>query len=196
MPIVVRLQSRETERVAAKTLAICDLSSLAKLGVKGLEAEDWLSDREVDVPDAVYGSCRLVGDGNIVRVACDEFLLESGVNNDTVQTLAGQLNSASGNVYSVPRQEATFLLIGSRSVDVLAQMCGINFHESPLRKLILTRVAGVNCGIFPDLVQDARAFRLWVDYTYAVYLWESLVRICEDLDGIVAGASCIFPELL
>ena len=78
---------------------------------------------------------------------------------------------------------------------MLAQSCSINFNEASLNQLLLTRVAGVNCGVLPETIGNRQFFRLWVDYTYAIYLWTTLVQIFEDLDGSVVGAGCIFPEL-
>ncbi|MCH7729641.1 MAG: aminomethyl transferase family protein [Planctomycetes bacterium] len=195
-PIAFRLQEQETERAAMKTLGLCDLSALAKLGVKGPDAHGWLQDQQVDVPDGIYESRRLADGGVIVRLAPDEFLLEGGITNESLPALRGQMDSPHGQVVHIVREEATFLLIGARSLEVLAQTCGINFHEAGPRCLILTRVAGVSCGVFPDPIKEISAYRLWVDPSYAVYLWETLVEICESLGGHPIGAGCIFPELL
>ena len=42
---------------------------------------------------------------------------------------------------------------------------------------------------------ETTAYRLWVDYTYAEYLWETLADICRELNGGVVGAGYIFPDL-
>ncbi len=88
------------------------------------------------------------------------------------------------------------MLAGSRSTEVFAQTCGINFGEMPQRHVIFTRVAGVSCTVFPDSIRDIEAYRIWVDFSYAEYLWETLVEISESLGGSVIGAGCVFPELL
>ncbi len=88
------------------------------------------------------------------------------------------------------------MLTGTRAIDALAQTCGINFRDATLRRLILTRVAGVSCGVFPDAIDETPTFRFWIDPSYAVYLWETLLEICESLDGFPIGAACIFPQVL
>ena len=60
----------------------------------------------------------------------------------------------------------------------------------------MTRVAGVSCCVFPDTIGGIPAYRIWVDTSYALYLWETLVEICESVGGGVIGAGCVFPELL
>ena len=180
---------------ALQSLALCDLSALPKIGIKGADAENFVADQGIDVPRAIYESRQLADGGLIVRLAMDEFILESGIAGGTVSEVSANLDAADGKVFRVERQEATFLLIGCRAIDVLAQSCGINFHETTARRLVLTRVAGVNAGVFPETIASQPAFRIWVDYTYALYLWEALVQICEDLDGKLVDAGCIFPEL-
>jgi len=195
MPVALRLQPAEVEQQAMRVLALCDLSCLSKLGVKGRDSQSWLESQQVEVPQRVYESCHLADGGFVVRLATDEFLLESGIANESVPALTAQLDSASGSVYSVARQEATFLLIGLSAVDVLAQTCGIDFHQAVRQRLVMTRVAGASCGVLPDPVADIWACRLWIDCSYASYLWEALVEISDSLGGSVVGAGCIFPEL-
>ena len=193
---IVRIHSENFERRAMQSLAICDLSGLRTLGVKGPDAESWLASSGIDVPAAIFRSRPLPEGGMIVRFAKDEFFLEDSVGNSAVTAIAARLASATGQVYRVEHQEATFLLVGSRSLEVLAQTCGINFRDAAVRHVIFTRVAGVSCSILPETVGEVPAYRFRVDPGYAEYLWERLVEICESLDGSVIGAGCVFPELL
>jgi sarcosine oxidase subunit gamma len=198
MPIAVRFDADEAEPAPMQTLGLCDLSGLTKLGVKGRHAGNWLSGQGVDVPATIYESLPLDDGGLIVRLGTDEFVLESGLADDDnrVATLATRLDPIEDHVYRIERQDATFLLVGLRALDVLAQTCGVNLREAARRHLVLTRVAGVSCAIFPDLVGENHCYRLWVDYSYAGYLWETLEQICDDLGGRVIGAGCLFPTLL
>jgi sarcosine oxidase subunit gamma len=193
--IPVRFQAEENERMAMQIAGLCDLSELTKLGVKGIDAAGWLSNRNIDVPATIYESRRLADGGIIVRLAADEFLLESGITNKTVPELEALLYTNSGQLCRIERQEATFLLVGARAIDVLAQTCGINFRDQVSGRLVLSRVAGVSCGIFLDSVGELTAFRFWIDASYAAYMWETLLQICEDLGGSLIGAGCLFPEL-
>src|SRR5207249_9754250 len=99
-------------------------------------------------------------------------------------------------VYRIEREEATFLLTGTRALEVLAQVCSIDFLTAARRRLVLTRAAGISCGILPEALGEVPVFRLWMDGGYAVFLWETLVEIAEELGGKVIGAACCFPELL
>ena len=194
---VVRFASDDAERTAMASLGICDLSGLRKLGLKGRDAEDLLLNAKLDVPTKVFESHPLVDGGLIIRIGSDEFFLESGIRNESVAAIAHQLEVQAGQVFRVDHQEATFLLIGSRALAVLSQTCGINFGgEARPRQAVFTRVAGVSCCVFPDLIRGVSAYRIWVDPTYALYLWETLVEICASLDGRTIGTGWIYPESL
>lgn len=192
----VRIRDDDTETTAMRSLGLCDLSGLPKVGIKGPGAKKWLESIGIEVPKAVFDSQTLGADSLIVRTGVNEFFLEDGIGNPVIASLADRVNSDSGQLFRVEHQEATFLLTGSRSIEVLAQTCGINFREASQRKAVFTRVAGVSCAVFPDVLRETPAYRIWVDPSFAVYLWETLVEICESLDGSVIGAGCVFPELI
>ena len=194
-PLAICFQDTQSEKEALRSLALCDLSALTKLGVKGRDAQGWLSAQGICVPATIYSSDALADDGTIVRLGKEEFLLESGIANEVVPAVARQLHSAAGQVFAAERQDATFLLVGPRAIEVWAQTCGCDFRKAPVGQALLTRVAGVSCAILPERIADIVAYRVWVDPSYAVYLWETFVEICERLDGTIVGAGCIYPSL-
>jgi sarcosine oxidase subunit gamma len=195
-PIALRLGTAEEEAATLPDLGLCDLSALPKLGVKGPGAEEWLRGHTIDLPLATYDTQSLPDGGLIVRLGLEDFLLEGGATGDRLARLADGLAAAPGGVYRVERQDATFLLTGARAVRVLAQLCSIDFRAAPPGRLLLTRAGGVNCGILPETASGVPAFRIWVDPSYAVALWESLAEIGEELGGHLVGAACFYPELL
>jgi sarcosine oxidase, subunit gamma len=192
----VRFRSPDDERQALETLGLCDVSGLQKLGVKGPTAAAWLNRIGLDVPGDIFATRPLPGGGLIARFGSREFFLEDGIANASLPALAESINAHEGGLYRVEHQEATFVLTGSRASELLSQTCAVNFHEAPVGKVIFTRVAGASCGILPQRLGDLRAYRLWIDPSYAVYLWETLAEICASLGGHVIGAGCIYSELL
>jgi sarcosine oxidase, subunit gamma len=194
--LAIRVQDDEAERAALEFLGLCDLSGSRKLGLKGSDSESWLVGEGIDVPQAVFDSSSLDSGGIIIRFGSDEFFLEEGITGSTVSSLDARMDSHEGRLFRVVHQEATLLLTGSRSSEVLAQTCGINFAEAAQRQVLFSRVAGVSCGVLPTAVGDIPACRIWVDPSYAVYLWETLAEICESLGGHVIGAGCVYPEQL
>ena len=182
------------ERQRMGTLALCDVSPLPKLGVRGPNAEPWLREHSVPIPQDLYDCCELDDHGLCIRVGADEFFFESGPAAESVGRLAAALGSSVPGVWRVERQDATFLLTGSRALEVLAQTCGINFRQAPDRRLIMSRLAGVSCAILPQPVDQVPIFRLWVDPSYAVALWETLNGIVDEFDGGIVGAACFYGD--
>ena len=60
-------------------------------------------------------------------------------------------------------------------------------------RLIMTRVAGVSCAVLPIEAAGIPQFRLWLDCSYGVYLWEALYEIVRDHGGEVVGHWQCFP---
>jgi sarcosine oxidase subunit gamma len=189
-PIALRFDPEDRE--VARELALCDLSALPKLGLKGPGAELWLRRNEVQVPPAIYDTARLSDGGLIARLGGADFFLEGGPSNEVLPRLA----TIPEGVYRAERQDATFLLTGTRALGVLPRLSSIDFATAAPARLILTRAGGVNCAVLPDRdPRDFPVYRLWVDFTYAVSFWESVVEILQELGGRVVGAACVYPDL-
>ena len=193
--VALRLGSIEQEQRALKTLALCDLSGLyVKLGVKGPAAAGWLDEQTAEVPQQVYETSLDQERCLAVRLGEDEFLYEGIQACATLNALEANLPTAPTGVYRVVREDATFLLVGGGAVDVLAETCGVELRNSPVGKVVLTRMAMVSAGVLPERRGDIPAFRLWVDCSYAVYLWEVLSEIVAEYDGRVIGVAALYPE--
>ncbi|MDP7018579.1 MAG: hypothetical protein QGG36_22465 [Pirellulaceae bacterium] len=175
-------------------VSICDVSGLRKLGVKGGDAEDWLSNNGIYIPAETLGVAKLSAGGFVARIGEGEFFLEDGVDSATLPHLASQIDDFDGEMYGVEHQEATIVLSGPHSHEVMRQTCGVDFNSIAPDQIVFTRVAGVSCSVLPD--RDAEpVYRVWVDPSYAVYLWETLVEIVEDLGGAVVGADRLYSQL-
>ena len=177
-------------------VALCDLSGLEKLGVKGSGAAEWLSNADTKVPADIYESTPLTGGGLIVRLGTDEFLLEDEIGATIVGQLSDRLGSGTQQVFRVEHQEATFLVAGARALDVMSQTCGLDLRDPVAGRVVLTRIAGVSAILLPQSIREETGFRLWVDPSYAHYLWHQLATIAESLGGRVVGAGRFFPERL
>lgn len=183
-----RYKPDDVERAAMRVLGLCDLSPLPKLGMRGPGAADWLREQGCAAPESIHDTGRLPDGGWIVRMGADELFLESGSACQTVPQLDASLGRGTGEVVRVERQEATFLVTGTRALDLFAQTCAIDFRAAAALRAVLTRVAGISCIVLPELVDDVPRYRIWLDSTYAASLWESLDEICLELGGQRIGA--------
>ena len=173
------------------TLAITDVSSLARYGVKGAQAANWLAKHGVAIPNQP-NSWVLSGQTLVMRLGSSEFLLED-------QLLENQLleNQTGGetcnklladtlrvpNVYKVPRADAAYLLAGSAVLNLLSELCALDLRESALSEndVVMTQVAGISATILRQTLNNETVYRLWCDGTYKVYMQQVLDEIAVEL---------------
>lgn len=167
------------------SIQLQDIGASRKLGLKGSGAEPCLREQGIVPPSEILGAAQFSNGGWIVRLGAAEFFLERGDFGHAWDRLESKLSSHPPGVYRIPRSEATLLLTGADSKLLLAQTCGIDFRKAELHKVVYSRVAGVSCGILPECADELR-FRVWVDYTYFPYLWETLAEITSELGGVVS----------
>ena len=191
-PLPRQFAAAEEEQSAAGELALCDLSGLPLLEVKGPGAAEWLTTRNLPVPAAIYEGKSTGEGGWITRTGSEEFLLRSAASSSQ-PGLSG--SDPAGTVLITDRQDATFVVAGHRIGELMAQTCGLDYASLPAHQTHLSRVAGVSCGMIKDQLNGIPVCWLWLDPSYALYLWEQLVQITTDLDGKTVGVSCFYPDV-
>ena len=190
MQVALRFGSLDEEKQRLSDLALCDLSALPKLGLKGTGCEEWLRNKKVVIPRQLYEHEEIEGDGLVIRTDRNEFFLEEGMNGEAVGQLSSSLGLGSGGCYRVERQDTGLLLAGQRASDVLRQTCSYPFSGDE-KQLVMTRVALVSCAILPTRIFGVPAFRIWFIPSYGIYLWQNLLQIARELGGGAIGIECL-----
>jgi sarcosine oxidase, subunit gamma len=190
MRVPKRIGDAAAETAAVTDLALCDVSALRKFGVKGRGAPAWLEGRGVRLPTAIYDYESLGDGGTIMRVTADEFFLEEGLSGDRVSTLKSALGGGQDGAYAVERQDAGFLLSGSRALEVIAQTCAIDFDTEP-DHVVMSRVAGVSCTVLARRIDAGWIIWLWCSPSFAHYLGGQLLEITRDRNGLPVGLDSI-----
>ena len=198
MPVALHLGDPDAEPLAARRLALCDISALPRVTLKGPAALTLLGEQGISAPDAVMGTAPLGDRGVVARTGAAEFFIEDGPRGDHVArmcALTGVFGHDRADVRSVTRADASFFLSGANAGEVLEQTCGYNFRQRDPATLVFTRVAGVSCSILPRTLNAIDIFQLWSDGTYGQYLWRTLLDIVSESAGRAVGALCYFPDL-
>ena len=179
---------------SAKPIRISDASCLQRAGVKGAQAEAWLISHGIAVPPGINTWLRTPEGTLVARLARSEFFLEDGAKAAKINRL--HFAPASG-VTPVLRQDAALVLHGARANDLLVQVCNINFRawKSEDHTVVMTSMAGVSVLVLWEPYQGLARYRLWCDYTFAPYLWETLVEIAGELGGGAVGLRSLMPEI-
>lgn len=188
MAVALDFGSSVVERLMAERLALCDVSAFERISVKGANAEAFLQEQNVPTPEEIYAIASLPDEGFIARTGAAEFFLEDGAQGHRVECVRNALGKGKEGVYPVLREDASFLISGTEAMKVMAQTCGCDFRQADSR-MVFSRVAMVSCAILPRTLNGIPVFQLWLDSTYGVYLWETLLAIVRDLGGHVVGLS-------
>ena len=174
------------QSAAVAQLALCDLSGLPRIGVKGLHAANWLSEEGFIIP-ADNNSARRQDDGALlVRLAPNEFLVlgEEARPYPCIEKLAkgDKFPSKSSGLekpFLVPRQysQIWFRLIGGQGIDTLAKLCAIDFRASSANdfQIAQTSLARLNAIVIRDDLDGIPGFHILADTASAEYLWDCLI---------------------
>ncbi len=171
---------------APEQLALCDLSGLPRVGVKGANAIDWLTEQGFSVPANSNSALRQSDGVLLARLAPNEFLLlgEESSSYPSIEKLVQQDEFPSkitvqGKPFLVPRQHSQiwFRITGCKSVDMLAKLCAIDFRDSNFKMLQVaqTSVARLNAIILREDLGGSHGFHILADRGSAEYLWDCIV---------------------
>ena len=168
-----------------------------RAGLKGPRAAEWLREQDIALPPAPNSWTEVgsAGDGALLvaRLGASEFFLEGGAvdGGETVLRIAAALETAAAGIYPVLREDAAFVLAGDGSLDVLAQVCNVNFGalDCAARPVIMTLMIGVAVLIVPQPAAAGGQHRIWCDPTFGAYLEESVGTVVMDCGGSHGGVS-------
>jgi sarcosine oxidase gamma subunit len=159
-----------------------------RFGLKGPQAARWLGSYGIDLPQSpnTWTSGVLL----VARLGSSEYFLEDRSGGTTLRGMIADAGAHPG-VYPVLREDAAFLLSGDGSLDVLAQVCNVNFAEFDLERhpAIMTSMSGVSVLVVPYDAADERRYRVWCDPTFGSYLEETLGKIVIECGGNYTGVS-------
>ena len=155
-------------------------TEMVKFGVKGRGLVEWAERHEIELPVQLYDTLPVGEGGVLVRVGEGELILECAADDPLLSRFNAALETAGADVYRIEQQAVTLVLKGDRALGILAQACGVNFAAEPVNRMVYTRVAGASCGVLPQDEGGQRVYRLWIDYSLAPHLWETLAEIAGN----------------
>lgn len=194
MLVALRCAEQEAESTSKGKMALSDVSCLPRMGLKGAGVVTWLKSQGLSVPEPIYAVAPLEDEGMLARVDSQEVFLEDGPQGRVISQLQDQLSAGPSMVYQVPHHEASFLICGTGANKVLNETCGYDFQESKIC-LVMTQLAGVSCRLLRVHIAGIIGYRIWVDPSYSVYLWETLLEIIREHGGDVVGLNCFYLSL-
>ena len=180
---------------------LCEVSHRPRLGIKGRGAAAWLTSVGVEIPGAPNRWQRDADAALIARLGAEDFLIcDAGEQPSGLPArIEARWQAAVGTRgYLVPRQDglAHFLLGGPRASEVMARLCAVDLRTNSFAAdaIAQTQVALTSALILHAEIGGMTAYRVFVDTSLALYLWDQLVAVTETLGGQVIGTAALPPN--
>jgi sarcosine oxidase subunit gamma len=188
MDTAVEFASAAIENARKKLLGVADVSCLARYGVKGPNATQWLVDRGVAIPTNPNAWTLCEQKTLVLRLGSSEFLIEDQLGGSVCSRLASD-TARVPSVYKVPRADAAFIISGNETLNLFSELCSLDLREKSLasKDVIMTQVAGISATVMRQVLSGETVYRVWCDGTYGPYMWEVLTEIATELGGGAVG---------
>src|SRR3990172_2801154 len=186
----------ETEQ--ARQLALCDLSPLARSGLKGPGAADWLATPGGVVPPAVNHATRQADGALVARIGMNDFMVLSDLDGQSM--LPARLVEAwtkepvppdTPRGFPVPRQDGFcwFAVTGKNADAMLAKLCGVDLrpHKFQVGEIAQTSVARLSAVVIRHDLNATLAYYLFADSASAEYWWDCLIDAMNEFVGKPVG---------
>lgn len=189
------------EHSQAQTLAICDLSTLPRIGFKGAGAPSWVEAQKLNLP-AMANTTVLQGSGSLVAKLSDqEILVLSDIfaQSKDVFHLSEQAKIYHKNydkqVYSLPRDDSHCWLAvsGTLASEMFSKICGVDLrtHKFSHSHIAQTSVAKTNAVVIRNDLGRTPAFYVLSDISGVEFLWDCLLDAMQEYGGYAVGVSAL-----
>lgn len=157
-----------------------------RFGVKGPRAAELLKSLKVAVPERpnswtpLRDSDREDSWNVVARLGSTEFFVEEGGEAPGIAELEQLTRDGAAGAYPVMREDLAIVLGGPRVLDVLAQVCNVNFAAVQPREVIMTLMIGVAVLVVPQKTDDGLVYRIWCDPSFGSYLKSELEKMVNQ----------------
>jgi sarcosine oxidase gamma subunit len=191
VPIELEADARRSEL----PVMITDASCLPRVGVKGPNAEAWLTSQGLQLPASNHW--RHHDQLRIARLGRNEFLLEAASHRSQVAQLQAALAPAAG-LYPVLRQDAVIWLAGPAAASVLRQLATFDFTRLPAEddSVLLTQLGGISAALLWQPAPADRCYSIYCDASYGSYLWTTLLALVAAEGGAAVSFDALAPAAL
>jgi sarcosine oxidase subunit gamma len=181
----------------ALALGICDLSTLPRVGFKGVGAPTWLAAQNIRLP-IDPNTAVLQKSGALIAklseyemlILSDLFALSKEFQNLSSKA-ATELQDYSQNTYILPRSDSHcwFAVTGIKASEMFSKICGVDLraHKFPQGSIAQTSVAKTNCVIIRNDLGKTPSFYILGDISGSEFLWDCLLDAMSEHGGVPVG---------
>ena len=194
-------KSIQEEYSQAQMLAVCDLSTLPRIGFKGLGAPSWLEMQKLKLP-ILPNTAKCQHTGSLVAKLSDqEILMLSDIfalSND-VGTLSDKAEMDHQNydkqTYILPRGDSHCWLAipGTKASEMFSKICGVDLrtHKFAQGDIAQTSVAKTNAVVIRNDLGGIPGFYILSDISGVEFLWDCLLDAMHEYGGYPVGISAL-----
>jgi sarcosine oxidase, subunit gamma len=181
-------------------LKLADLSLLARWGLKGRDAFDWLDAQGATTPGENNKAARQ-GDGSLIaRLSPSEVLILSPFHDGSAigRMIEDLPAEGRGACYPVPRRDshAWFVVTGADAPRMFAKLCAIDLavDRFPDGSIAQTSVARLSAVVIRNDLAGAVAFSVLAESASAEYLWDCVIDAMAEFSGTIAPLDVLRSE--
>lgn len=193
---LVARYSASDERVQLARCALIDLTNLARVGFRGVQAASSLQSLGFALPDVPNRAQPQVDGCQVLRLSRTEYLLLGSLQDGGQRVASAEQDwqPEAGN-YLLPRQDshAWLLLTGEHISAVMAKLCGVDLSTAafPPGAVAQTSAARINVIIANQPAGELPCFHILCDRASVSYFWDALLDAMEEFGGAPAGIDAL-----
>ncbi|MCH7637635.1 MAG: sarcosine oxidase [Proteobacteria bacterium] len=169
-------------------IALVDLSTLARSGIKGSQLRKWIDSNNYAVGEDSNHAYEQRDGVLIARLSPGELLLLSSPASPSISALTS-VPDANYRCYPVRRHDSHywFSLTGPRCPEMFAKLCAVDLSPDVFDNLSVaqTSVAKTSAIILRHDSKDMLCYYLLGDSSTMLYMWTCLVDAMKEFDGQV-----------
>ena len=200
IPLLVSTREEEAEFV--ENLALCDLTALNRVGLRGRSVASWLQQQfKIELP-AINQAVKVQEGLLVIRLSETEFtLLEES--EDSLDSFEKFFDKAGDGVrtgdypdiYYLPRQDShsCLMVCGKHCATMFSKICAVDLRTHVFSNLSVaqTSLARSNAIIIRRDLQKVPGYFILVDSSLTEYLWGCLLDAMQEFKGGVVGYEVI-----
>lgn len=194
MEVALSFVDQKAEKKHQSILGVTDVSCFTRFGIKGAQAAEWLMQQGIKTPEGINAWVEGTPGTLVLRLGNAEFLIEDQAKGKACSKLHAFNQSNMQGVSHVARADASFVLSGSKALNLLSELCVLDLRDAalPSNAVVMTQVAGISATLIRENLAGEKVYRIWCDGTYGAYMWEILIEIAQELGGGAVGLTCRF----
>ena len=195
--IVSHYDNDNSEKIQARSMAICDLSTLPRTGFKGAGAPKWAESQGLKLPNSANMAAIQPNGCLVAKLSDQELLILSDIFSESPQVAALTKKSTQDHAendtqtYFLPRGDSHCWLAvtGDQAAEMFSKVCGVDLrpHKFGLGHIAQTSVAKTNAIVIRQDLGQTLSYFILCDISATEFMWDCLLDAMQEYAGSPVG---------